>query len=409
MNRRLLEETAYVAAGTVIALGVIVGVESGRVLLEVALGVVLAAPLVIFAHAAIHAAAAVALTGKHVFVQIGPDPALIRFSLGRVDFRISGTHPATCDFGSLDVRPRRLAFVFLAGPFGSLAAGAAVCGFAFALADHGTLSFRALMGGGGLSLAVGLANLVPAGVPRWWPGAEAREETDARAGMRLIAAHRDAVASGVRPSRVGPEHIPEAGRAALQRAGERFEAGQVDGARRALAAAAVSPERETAAAAQFDLGLLARKQGNDSEAIARYEAALAAGIPGPSSAAAINLASLLERAGRHDAACDALERAIALAHPRWTPFAQANLGDILARSGDWERASGLYRSVLAAPPNEHTARAAYRLGRLLIAQGNERAGRAALAVAAEIPEGKYAEQAREALRAAAQKAAAAPA
>ena len=409
MNRHLLEELAYAAAGTVIAVGIILGVESGRVLLELALGVVLAAPLVLLLHMAFHAAAAVWLTGKHVFVQMGPEPALLRLSIGRVDFRVSGTHPAVCDFGSFDTRPRRLAFAFFAGAFGSIALGAGVCGFAIAMGDSGSLLFRALMGAGVLSVVVGLTNVAAARVPRWWPGSEGRGETDARAGMRLIAAHREAVASGVRPSRVGPEHIPAAGREALQRAEARFEAGQLAGARRALATAASSPERETAAAAEFDLGLLARKDGNDTEAIARYEAALAAGVPGPSSAAAINLASLLDRAGRFEAAVHALERAIALGHPRWAPFAHANLGDVLARAGDWERAAEAYRAALAVPPHEHTARAAFRLGKLLIADGDERAGRAALALAAETPGDRYGELAREALREAAERAAAAPA
>ena len=398
MNRHLLEELAYLAAGTVIAVAIIVGVESGRVLLDVALGVIVAAPLVLLLHMAAHAAAVVWLTGKHVFVQMGPDPALIRFGVGRVDFRVSGTHPAACDFGTLDARPRRLAFAFFAGAFGSIALGAMACGFAFGLDDRGTFLFRALMGAGVLALAVGTSNLVPLAVPRWWPGADGRGETDARSGMRLIAVHRQAVASGVRPSRVGPEHIPETGREALRRAGERFEAGQMAGARRALSAAVASPERETAAAAQFDLGLLARKDGNDSEAIARYEAALAAGVPGPSSAAAINLAAILERSGRHAAAVAALERAVELGHPRWAPFARVNLGDVLARAGDWDGAAGAYRAALAASPHEHAARAAFRLGKLLIAQGDERNGRAALAVASEFGDDPYAEQARQALR-----------
>ena len=408
MNRHLLEELAYLAAGTLIAVAIILGVESGRVLLDVALGVIVAAPLVLLLHMAVHAAAVVWLTGKHVFVQMGPDPALARFSIGRVDFRVSGTHPAVCDFGSFDARPRRLAFAFLAGPFGSIALGALACGVAFGMEEQGTFAFRALMGTGALALAVGASNLLPVGVPRWWPGSEGRGETDARSGMRLIAAHREAVASGVRPSRVGPEHIPEAGRQALRRAGERFEAGQLAGARRALEAAISSPERETMAAAQFDLGLLARKDGNNSEAIARYEAALAAGVPGPSSAAAINLAAILERSGRHAAAVEALERAVALGHPRWAPFAHANLGDVLARAGDWDRAAGAYRAALASSPHEHVARAAFRLGKLLIAQGDERSGRAALAVAAEVPADPFAERAREALKEAAE-AAAAPA
>lgn len=408
MNRHLLEEAAWLAAGTAIAVAIIVGVESGRLLLDVALGVVLAAPLVLLLHMAVHAAAVVWLTGKHVFVQLGPDPALIRFSIGRVDFRVSGTHPAVCDVGMLDTPPRRLAFSFLAGPFGSIALGAAVIGLAVGMPGEGT-AFRALLGAGALALAVGGSNLLPLGVPRWWPGSEGRGETDARSGMRLLAVHREAVASGVRPSRVGPEHIPETGRQALQRAEERFEAGQFAGARRALETAASSPVGETAAAAQFDLGLLARKGGNDSEAVARYEAALAAGVPGPSSAAAINLAAILERSGRHAAAVEALERAIALGHPRWAPFAQANLGDVLARAGEWDRAAGAYSAALAAPRHEHTARAAYRLGKLLIEQGDERGGHAALALAADAGDDRYADRAREELRAAAHRTATAPA
>ena len=404
MNRHLLEELAYAAAGTVIALAIILGVESGRTLLDVTFGVIVAAPLVVFLHMVVHAAAAVWLTGKHVFVQMGPDPALLRFSIGRVDFRVSGTHPAVCDLGSPDARPRRLAFTFLAGPFGSLALGAAVCGFAFALSDHASFAFRALVGAGGLALAVGASNLLPLAVPRWWPGSEGRGETDARSGMRLIAAHRRAVASGVRPGRVGPEHIPEAGRQALQRAGERFEAGQMAGARRALTTAASSPDPETAAAAQFDLGLLAANDGNEPEALARYEMALEAGVPGPSSAAAINLAAILERTGRRASAVAALERAAALGHPRWAPFAHTNLGDVLARSGDYEGAAAAYRASLAVPPHEHAARAAFRLGKVLIAQGDERAGRAALAMAAELGDDRYADQARMALRESAERA-----
>ena len=406
MNRHLLEELAYLAVGTVIAIAIILGVESGRVLLDVSLGVIVAAPLVLLLHMAVHAAAAVTLTGKHVFVQLGPDPALIRFSVGRADFRVSGTHPAVCDFGTLDAPPRRLAFAFFAGAFGSIALGALAIGFAVAGPAHDSFAFRALLGAGALALGVGVSNLLPVPLPRWWPGSEGRGETDARSGMRLIAAHREAVASGVRPGLVGPQHIPEAGRQALQRAGERFEAGQLDGARRALVRAAESPEPETAAAAQFDLGLLARKAGNSSEAIARYEAALDAGVPGPSSAAAINLAAILERSGRHAAAVEALRRAIALGHPRWAPFAWANLGDVLAREGDWEAAADAYRAALGVSPHDHVARAAFRLGKLLIAQGDERDGRAALAVAAQVPGDPFAEKARAALKDAAERAAA---
>lgn len=397
MNRHLLEELAYLAAGTALALAIILGAESGRVALHVAFGVVAAAPLAIFAHVAAHAAGTVVFTGKHVFVQMGPDPALLRFGIGRVDFRVSGTHPASCDFGTLDAPPRKLAPVYLAGSLGSLAFAAVLAGLAIGIGDPGSLAFDALCGGAALSLAIGASGLLPVRVPRWWPGAEGRGETDLGATRRMLAAHREGVRSGIRPRRVGPEFIPGAGHDALVRAEERLQAGLRDGARRALEQAAASPEPAASAAAQFDLGLLAREDGNDSEAARRYQAALEAGVPGPSSAAAINLARLLERGGRYEAACHALERAIAMGDPRWRPFAQANLGDVKARAGDCQAAVDAYGAALSGPPHEHTARAAYRLGKILIARGEDRPGRAALAMAAEA-DGEFAERARAELR-----------
>lgn len=82
-------------------------------------------PLVILVHELGHAVAVVALTGQRATVQVGRDPALVRFSVGRIDLHWDPRgYLAHCQM-PLPASPRRMLPIALAGPAASLLLAAA--------------------------------------------------------------------------------------------------------------------------------------------------------------------------------------------------------------------------------------------------------------------------------------------
>lgn len=129
-------------------------------------------PLVILVHELGHAVAVVALTGQRATVQVGRDPALVRFSVGRIDLHwdprgLPRSLPdASAGLSPPDAADRARGSGRLASARGGL------CNAGRERSRRRSRRFWTLFAVSGTSLFAALFNSVPLrSLPRWWPGA----------------------------------------------------------------------------------------------------------------------------------------------------------------------------------------------------------------------------------------------
>jgi hypothetical protein len=118
-------------------------------------------PLLIVVHELGHAVVALKLTEQRVLVQSGPEDSLLRFALGRIDFRIDPRHGrAYCEVNPSGLTPPQWLAMCAAGPTAAFAAGIGAAALSARTADssllHWELLFAAL-----LATMDFLVNLIP--------------------------------------------------------------------------------------------------------------------------------------------------------------------------------------------------------------------------------------------------------
>ena len=116
--------------------------------------------LLTLVHEVGHAIAVVALTGQRVLIQSGHDDSLIRFAIGKIDFRLDPRVGRDyCRASRAGVTPRQWVVVCLAGPLATLAASVLVLAL-LPLAPNAVVYWY-LAGLGGLGVLVSICNLLP--------------------------------------------------------------------------------------------------------------------------------------------------------------------------------------------------------------------------------------------------------
>src|SRR3954452_23929230 len=113
--------------------------------------------LLTLVHEVGHAVAVVTLTGQRVLIQSGHDDALIRFAIGKIDFRLDPrTGRDYCRASGAGVTPRQWIAVCLAGPLATLAVSVLVLAL-LPLAPNAVVSWY-LAGLGGLGTLSSICN-----------------------------------------------------------------------------------------------------------------------------------------------------------------------------------------------------------------------------------------------------------
>ncbi|MEV1170719.1 tetratricopeptide repeat protein [Nonomuraea sp. NPDC049784] len=153
--------------------------------------------------------------------------------------------------------------------------------------------------------------------------------------------------------------------------------GDPEGAQEAYQLAIDSDHPHIMPAAAVNLGALLKKVGDDEGARATYEFAIETSHPVAAPQAAINLGNLLEQEGDIEGARAAFQLAIDSGHEDLAPSAAVNLGNLYKRRSDLKLARSTYSLAIESGHPEHAPKAAINLGDLLTHLGDLEGGRVA--------------------------------